>query len=213
MHSLAAQFPLGMNDIYDGVAPSLVDSDKTGWGGDNELLKEMVASVRPKIIVEVGTFLGESAITMGRECARLNLVTAIFCVDTWLGGHEFWTIPDLGGGLFRVNGYPTLYRKFLANVVAAGLQETIIPIPSSSDAGPLIFAHRNLLADLIYIDGSHQEDSCLIDLTRYYRILRPGGRMFGHDVGADTVRGALDQFCANQKLHWREERGCWILMP
>jgi hypothetical protein len=76
---------------------------------------------------------------------------------TWLGAEEFWTSQaDTGErDLRQKNGYPQVYFDFLANVVQHDCQDLIVPIPNTSFIGHIILKNRGVLADLIYIDGSH----------------------------------------------------------
>ena len=49
------------------------------------LVGKVIADVKPKLIVEVGTWKGASAIYMAKICRKLELNTEIVCIDTWLG--------------------------------------------------------------------------------------------------------------------------------
>src|ERR1035437_5216555 len=61
-----------------------------GWTGEFLFLTQIVEKVEPQIIIEDGSFLGQSAITMAKPCKNQGLQTTIFCVDTWLGSPEHW---------------------------------------------------------------------------------------------------------------------------
>lgn len=188
-----------INDcIYDGIEASGIDYIP-GWNSYSNAFRELIEKTRPKTIIEVGTWLGASAINMAKITKELNLETKIYCVDTWLGAEEFWTrladTPDRD--LKLKNGYPTVYNDFLANVVQHNMQDTIIPIPNTSSIGYHILKHYNICADLIYIDGSHTYEDVKSDIGSYTKLLAPGGIIFGDDIGWSGVRKAIDDILAN----------------
>lgn len=84
------------NTIFRGVNPfedypfdsTLVDYQ--GWGSDHPILTTLIDILRPKLILEVGTWKGLSAIYMANCIKSLNLETEIVCIDIWLGSPEHW---------------------------------------------------------------------------------------------------------------------------
>jgi hypothetical protein len=199
-------WPLGGNfmnqiggNIYEGIKPSGAETIQ-GWNSNNPAFRELIEKKRPKVIIEVGTWLGASAINMAAICKELGLGTKIYCVDTWLGAEEFWT--SMAGtqerDLKQRNGYPTVYWDFLANVVEHGHKETIVPIPNTSRIGSLILQKNGILADLVYIDGSHLYEDVKADIASYKTLLAPEGVMFGDDIDWPSVRAAVSESFANQ---------------
>src|SRR5579871_2641662 len=117
---------------YDGFVPADAP-DRQGWNSEATLFGDLIDEVRPALIIEVGSWKGGSALTMGRHVQRLGLACEIVCVDTWLGAMEFWNPADTEryGGLRLRHGYPSVYYTFLANIVHAGLEEIVTPFPIS----------------------------------------------------------------------------------
>src|SRR5262245_9381175 len=68
--------------------PALVDMQ--GWGSDKPIFRTAIEAVRPRTIIELGSWKGLSAIHMAGLCRELGLDTEIVCVDTWLGSPENW---------------------------------------------------------------------------------------------------------------------------
>jgi hypothetical protein len=187
--------------IYDKFIPTH-DKDITGWNGLSIVFEDFIKEVKPKIIIEVGTWKGQSAINMGHLCKKYNLNTVIYCVDTWLGALEFWTNKnDVEHNLLCKHGYPTIYYQFLSNVVHENLQDTIIPIPTPSNIGSKILIRKNIKADLIYIDGSHEYEDVLQDIKNYSCLLNLNGIMFGDDYNKSWpgVKQAVDEYVNNNK--------------
>jgi hypothetical protein len=155
-----------------------------GWHGDRTIFGRLIEKVKPKVIIEVGTWLGQSAMTMARECKARGLQAEIVCVDTWLGAEEFWydhADKERYEVLNLTHGYPQVYYQFLSNVVASEHDDIITPFPIASTSAWQWFLKNGIKADLIYIDGSHEQDNVELDIKNYLKILAPNGIMFGDD--------------------------------
>ena len=201
-------------DPYAGFDWQAYPADATGWGSDSPAFGELVVAIKPRRIIEVGTWKGGSALTLAGHVARLGLGTEIVCVDTWLGALEMWTDlgdPERHGSLGLKHGYPTLYYQFLANVCRAGQQETITPFPVPSVTAAQWFALKDIRADLIYIDGSHEEEDVYQDLLSYWDLVRPGGVLFGDDWSWDGVRLAVQRFARENGLAITHRHDKWEL--
>lgn len=182
------------NKIYENL--ELLPEDLTGWGGTDPIFEQLISEVKPKIIVEVGTWKGQSAITMANAVKRHNLDTTIYCIDTWLGALEFWHwLKETDErDLMLKNGYPQIYYQFLSNVVHNQAQDIIIPFPNTSTCGAAFLKCNKVSADLIYIDASHEEADVYSDICSYYELLNEGGVLFGDDVAWPSVRLAFERF-------------------
>ncbi|MFT4176284.1 MAG: class I SAM-dependent methyltransferase [Luteolibacter sp.] len=188
--------------------------DPSGWGSQSPAFAELVEKIRPRRIIEVGTWKGGSALEMARHTVSLGLQTEIICIDTWLGALEMWmdhTDETRYGALNLKNGYPSLYYQFLANVCYAGRQDIVTPLPLPSTTAAQWLAVHGVLADLIYIDGSHEEDDVYQDLTSYWDLLRPGGILLGDDWGWDGVRMAAERFARENSLAIHHRHDKWEL--
>jgi len=196
-------------NIYDNIPPSNVE-EVQGWNSYNAIFQELITEKRPDTIIEVGTWLGASAINMAKIIKQLGLNTKIYCVDTWLGAEEFWTWASetLELGLNLKNGYPQVYFDFLSNVVQHQVQDIIIPVPNTSHIGAKILKHYNIQADLIYIDGSHDYADVKQDIIDYKELLNPNSIMFGDDIGWDSVRQAVNEMLKNQ--YDIKENNYWV---
>ena len=201
-------------DPYAGFDWQSWPDDRSGWGSDSAAFGELVAEIRPSRIIEVGTWKGGSALTLAEHAESCGLDAEIICVDTWLGALEMWTDPDdpgRHGALGLKHGYPTLYYQFLANVCRAGRQGRITPFPVPSVTAAQWFSLRGVQADLIYIDGSHEEEDVYQDLVSYWDLVRPGGVLFGDDWAWDGVRLAVQRFAAEGGLTIAHRHDKWEL--
>ena len=201
-------------DVYKGFDFGRYPCDLKGWGGDSPAFAELVAEVRPSLIIEVGTWKGASAVSMAEAAAHLGLGTKILCVDTWLGALEF-RMDRHDAERFQAlecrHGYPQVYYRFLANVCHRGHQDRIIPFPLDSASAALWLMSHGIKAGLIYIDGSHEEEAVYQDLLDYRELLAPGGRIFGDDWDWAGVRAAVSTFADDHRLSISHRHDKWVL--
>ncbi len=172
---------LGLGDPFAEPPLERLDEDLQGWAGTDPLLRRAVEVTRPGLVIEVGTWKGQSAVFMAEACRALGLDAAVLCIDTWLGSLEH-LLDDRFRPLLGIRrGRPTLFEQFLANVRARGLEGWITPLPQTSITAARFLWHRGIRANLVYLDASHEEADVLADLEAYWPLLRPGGLLVGDD--------------------------------
>ncbi len=171
---LAAQMPEPYCSIND------LPFDGHGWFGNAEYLEHQISHKKPKVIIEVGSWLGCSTRFMAGMLPRGG---KLYAVDTWKGSpNEPLHLQD--------PRMPYLYQLFLSNVKHAGLTDRIVPVRMDSiEASKAL----NVKADLIYLDASHDTESVLADIIAWYPHLREGGVFCGDDWLWDSVRIAVMQ--------------------
>ena len=186
--------------------------DRHGWMDPNimwvftKLGASAAAAAAPLLLVEVGSWKGQSSCAFAKRLKSLGDGHRLVCIDTWLGAPEFWTWGLLdrsrGGSLRPRFGLPTVYYTFLANVFRQGLQGVVAPLPISSVQGAQVLAHYGCAADAVYVDGAHEHDAVLADLNAYWPLVRPGGVIFGDDYCAEWpgVVAAVEAFAAARRL-------------
>lgn len=197
-HPLTALFHA--QSPYAGFDASRHPHDPQGWGSNHPIFRTLVAELRPKLIVEVGSWKGASAIHLAGLAREFGLDCPVVCIDTWLGSseHILGERPAWRESLRSLHGFPQLYYTFLGNVVRAGHANRIIPLPCPSDTGAIVLRAKGLAADLIYIDAAHEEAAVYRDLADYWPLLAPGGALVGDDfanypgVRAAALRFALE---------------------
>lgn len=167
--------------------------DVHGWNSDHPYFAKLIAEVNPALIIEVGTWKGRSAINMaelskGRmgmcevSGASVPMPPPIVCVDTWLGGIDHYLSKQpIDDRRLDAHGSPRLYELFLKNVAGTPHAGRIHPLRQTSNNAAKILAHQKIVADLIYIDGSHEYDDVYADLCAYVPLLSESGRIFGDD--------------------------------
>jgi predicted O-methyltransferase YrrM len=134
-------------------------------------LLELVAELRPRRVVEIGTFHG------GTLWAFAQLATS----DATL------VSVDLPGGEFG-GGYTEEQAARFKNFLRHGQQVVALPLDSHDEA--TLTAVREALGgapvDLLFIDGDHRYQGVNRDWELYSPLVRKGGLVAFHDILPDS---------------------------
>ena len=197
-----------LNDPYSKWTP-ITSYHEEGWGSQDPNFKTMIDKYQPESIIEVGSWLGDSAIHM----ASLSKAD-ILCVDTWLGSWEWYTKfrqeDHWYGRLETLAGYPSVYYNFLSNIMISGYQDRITPLPLDSLSAARIVKDLELNSDLIYVDAGHGFDQVLKDLEAWYPLTNKA--IFGDDW--DTwieVNEAVTYFCHRIQVPFNVYGRQWVI--
>lgn len=166
------------------VRPELVDLPQ-GWFHHGPKVLDLLEQHRPAVVVELGSWLGQSAIAMARVVRCWG--GTVSCVDTWS-----CTLDEHGGSPL---GQPPLAIAACArSMVQAGVSASIRLIPASTDdagarwRGPI---------DFLYVDADHGYRGVTSDLQTWAPHIAPGGLIVGDDYGNPLYPGvavAWDEF-------------------
>ena len=176
-----------------------------GWNVNPSLYRKLINETQPKLIIELGSWYGASAICMGNTVKELGLSTKIVCIDTWLGSYEFIGLheKDHERQLMPKFGYPNAYYQFLANVCHYNMQDIIIPFPQTIRLACKWIASQKILADLIYIDGNNDIFDVYNDINEAWKILEIQGTIFGDDYDNPhwpAINLGLNKFCTENLI-------------
>jgi len=160
--------------------------DLQGWGFESPIFEHIVEKYKPAKMIEVGSWKGASAVRLAELLKTIGKPpeTQLICVDTWLGSDQHWLLrdaPDMFPAMKLKWGRPQLYEQFLANVILNRHTDIIVPFPASASAAAKFMLAKGMIADAIYLDADHSYDEVMADLTSYWKIVRPGGVVFGDD--------------------------------
>jgi predicted O-methyltransferase YrrM len=194
---------------FEGLRLDDVEPDLTGWGSTHPVFRSVFERLRPRLVVEVGTWKGGSAIHMAGLMREFGIDGGeIVCVDTWLGAPIAWTTePELKPSLKLRGGYPQLYYTFARNVLDAGAEDVITPLPAPSEGGHTILKHFGVEADLVYVDADHDYAPAKRDFERYFELLAPDGVLIGDDFGCfPGVTEAAKEFADERNLFAVKQR-------
>jgi len=171
-----------------------------GWFSYPQLYAYAVHSFPYGKFVEIGTWLGQSAVFMAVEIANSKKNIDFFCVDTWKGSEEHMddqrVVED------------KLYETFLENIKP--ISEYIIPMRLRSDQAASHFKDESL--DFVFIDANHEYEEVKKDIELWYPKVKKGGIFAGHDY-SDTWQGvvqAVNEWSQKNNIQISTAELCWI---
>jgi len=137
-------------------------------------------------VLEIGSYCGKSTICLGLACRERG--AAVYALDHHRGSEEHqrgetFHDPDL---FDAETGAMDSLREFRRNIDRAGLNDTVIPVVSSS---ALVARWWNTALGMVFIDGGHSLDDALADYRGWAGFVVRGGRLAIHDVFTDAALG------------------------
>lgn len=194
--------------IYRDVAARF-EFNPSSWFCNGKQLDFVLAQLKPKTVVEIGSWMGASA----RHFAACPFVEKLYCVDHWDRKRVENYVP---GGMPEplMNN---MYEQFLANCVHANCADKIYPLRNDSVGGARYCLERGLKFDLIYIDGEHSTLGVRRDILAWLPLLAPNGFLCGDDwswqTEPDNVAGAV--MGVAQELDWEvfADNNFWFVVP
>ena len=159
---------------------NILPEDLHGWLTDinKKYLKQIIHKLNPTLIVELGTWLGKSALFMAEVS---NEHCKIFAIDDWTAS----TDSSIQHDHQACQKLKNLYQQFLSNVIHHGFTAKIIPIRKKTVEAALSL---KINPDLIYVDASHEEENVYQDIMHWYPKLKIGGVMCGDDWDAPSIK-------------------------
>jgi hypothetical protein len=142
------------------------------WSGHRAFAYDLIAAERPKLLVELGTFYGESYFTFCQAVEEKSVVCTCYAVDTWQG--------DAHGGFYGDDIYTDVeaYNRARYGSFSYLMRMTFDEaLPYFSDGS----------IDILHIDGHHTYDSVRSDFESWIRKVRPGGILLLHDICIRTA--------------------------
>lgn len=163
-----------------------------GWYANRKPMEALIEEVNPKIVIELGSWLGLSTRHIAETISEDGI---LYAVDHWLGSPQS-----------RINNphlIPTLYEQFLSNIIHAGLTHKVVPIKMTTLEAVHYFHSHGIAPDLIYVDASHEEQDVYNDLVAYFPLVKGYGVICGDDWGFGNdlpVQKAVKRFAAENHL-------------
>lgn len=207
----------GWPDPYVDFVP-IAEPYRHAWHFDEAFLSQVVyrRCAQPQLVLEVGSWLGNSAIL-----SVLHYLNALHwrdftlvCVDTWLGSVEHW-LRDTDQRARQVlgieHGYPRLYDHFLSNIMHAGVQDYVQPLPQTSVNAARILTAYEMYFDWVFIDASHETVEVFLDMNVYWPLVKIGGVLCGDDWNWPSVQQAVEDFARDHQLRIYNSEHSWAL--
>lgn len=137
------------------------------WTAHLHFACDLVASLKPRVFVELGTDRGESYFAFCQSVAENETDTRCYAIDTWrgdehAGAYDETTFAEVAAhNSAHYSNFSALLRKDFDAALAQFEPESI---------------------DLLHLDGLHTEDAVRHDLAGWLPKLAPGGILLMHDV-------------------------------
>ena len=128
---------------------------------------DLVAQLRPAVLVELGTDRGESYFAFCQSARENQTQTKCFAIDHWQGDSHAGSYDNT-----TFNDVENHNREHYADFSTL--------IRSTFDEALERFAPDSI--DLMHIDGHHTEEAVRHDVESWLPKLRPGGILLMHDV-------------------------------
>lgn len=147
-------------------------------------LAREVAPLGP--ILEVGSYCGKSTVYLGTACKEQN--STLYAIDHHRGSEEHqqgeeYHDPDL---FDESSGVVDSFRGFRATLRAARLEESVVPIVTTSAVAA---RHWATPLGMVFIDGGHSLEAALCDYRCWSGHVVPGGILAIHDIFPDPATG------------------------
>ena len=166
----------------------------SGWNSESIALEYAINTYKPESIVEVGSWLGASAIFMASKTKA-----PILCVDTFLGSNEvLWREGKVNN---LVDNFNSIYRQFCANITHKELNNQVSPLPMTSSSAAELLAKLDVTIDMVYLDAGHREREVYADLQDWWPLTNKV--LVGDDYNSywPGVIAAADKFASENNIN------------
>ena len=159
----------------------------------------LIKKNKVKFFIEIGVF-------EGRRCEYLlykNPNLKVTAVDPWKVGSDSWYKDQLK--------LDDLYEKTINNLSGFGNRVSILKKTSLEALKEI----EDFSVDMVFIDADHTSPAVDFDIENWYKKVKVGGILSGHDYGHvrwPDVKNAVDIFCKNRniKLHCEDGYVWWL---
>ena len=161
-------------------------------------MNDLIAALRPSLVVELGTHYGESYFGMCQAVEENGVSCKCYAVDTWRGDPHAGYYDE--SVFTEVNAYNQRHYRAFSTL----LRTTFDDAKKNFGDGTV---------DLLHIDGLHTYDAIRHDFDNWFPKVRPGGVVLLHDTAvrhADFQVWKLWEELTRQYPHL-EFHHCWGL--
>jgi Methyltransferase domain len=178
--------PSHIRDAIDTYIPALgdwLDLDRAYQ------MAELIIDTKPEVVVEIGTFKGQSLITQA-FAVRDNHKGKIYAIDPWSVSFavEGSNDPENNDWWSKKINLEDIHHNCMKAIWDHHLEEWAIVIRSPSQFVFQLFPNN---IDICYIDGNHSELVSCRDVRNYLPRIKSGGYIWADDTSWPTTQRAL----------------------
>jgi hypothetical protein len=137
------------------------------WSGHLPFACDLIAALRPALLVELGTHYGESYFGMCQAVLETAISCQCYAVDTWIGDRHASFYDE---SVFQeVKEWNDSHYAAFSHLLRTTFDEALANFADGS-------------VDLLHIDGLHTYEAVRHDFDSWFPKVRPGGIVLLHDT-------------------------------
>ena len=171
---------------------------KTAWEGHILYIYNQIQEWKPKIVVELGVYMGHSLASMAEGCSDAKLDTKLYGIDHFQGDEHSGIfgkdIEDIA--MNCLSHYPNV------TVIKKTFNEALVDWEAREDKS----------IDLLHIDGRHFYEDIKEDFENWSKFVPKGGHIILHDTQVTERNFGIGKYFSELKENhpdWKfSERTC-----
>jgi Methyltransferase domain len=128
---------------------------------------DLVAQLKPRVLVELGTDRGESYFAFCQSAQENKTGTRCFAIDTWKGDPQSGFYDEIT--FDHVQAHNREHYQSFSTLLRCKFDDALEKFDDTT-------------IDILHLDGLHTEEAARHDLKSWLPKLRPGGLLLLHDV-------------------------------
>jgi cephalosporin hydroxylase/glycosyltransferase involved in cell wall biosynthesis len=204
----STMYSLHSDDIFSDFEP-LPSADMQGWNGRHPAMEKAIAETRPRYIIDVRVWKGQSSLFMADLLKKLSIEGIVISVDTFSGIPEHWKSVTESAFRFK-NGRPLLYEQFMTNIIASSHQNRIVPLCLSPIDAIRYLRSHGVASSFVHIDSAKDYETVYAEMLAYWAFLSPGGILMGDDFAWPHVEKAVRDFSKQARVEFEVSAPKWI---
>lgn len=146
-----------------------------------KLFSFIISKSKSGEFVEIGSWMGCSAVCMAVEIINANKPIKIHCIDHWKGSPEHQSYPS--------EVLNSLFSEFKKNIIPV---RSVIEIHQmQSTEASMLFEDNSL--QFVYIDANHSYESVTQDILHWLPKVKRNGFIGGDDFNLQGVRRSVEE--------------------
>lgn len=158
------------------------------WSGHRFFGYDLIANMKPKVVVELGSFYGCSMFAFAQAVKDQQLDTKLYAIDLWEVFDKF-TEEDYKEDIYSsfVNVKERCYENQQINMMKMTFNQAAEKFDEYS-------------IDILHIDGSHFYEDVKHDFETWKSKLKPDAIVLFHDTGDEVINGGI----MGSHVYWNE---------